>query len=329
MTSTGGQEPPDQDQPDPRLEPPALWRDTVDPAEPNPVTEAMVTPRPVASTGAPDGPACHVCGAANHAGATHCLNCGVQLHSRADPGVAENEPYEVASDSEDEEGSAESGESVDSDGFIDPDAFAELRSRRSAIGGRAEERPDEQVDEALEEREAQRTLHMALAALMVVAALALFIITFGGDSKPAGEGTSTTTTVIDLTARYRDLIASLADRVDQLAAEAGLVNDRWDARTTDYATTLADLQSIASSTQPLEATIREAELPPAADLRLQSRLSALAATLADSANDMVEGLESADSGETRLAALIRYSAAADEFSVVAASFRQILEDTEN
>ncbi len=318
MTPTGGQEPPDQS-PDPGPERPTSWRDTVHPAEPIPVSDAMVSPKSDGESDPPDGPSCHICGVTSHAAASYCLNCGVQLHSASDPDADHN----ADPDGDDPNHTTSQPESVASDGFIDPDDFVARQARHSS-----QERPGsgpntESIDVEREERDTQRTLRVALGALMVVAALTLFVVTFGdrGDP-PVDDGPSTTLTAIDAETRYRDLVSSLAVRVDQLRDEAGVANDQWDNGTADYADTLSRLQSLAASSLPLQATVDESEAPSAADLTLKARLVALAATLAESANEMVAGLESPDTGEARRAAMTRYDAAAAEFSTVAETILQ-------
>lgn len=324
MTSTGGQEPPDQDKPDPRLDNPTSWRDTVHPAEPVPVTDAMLSPKSEEFSGSPDGPSCHVCGIKSHVGASYCPNCGVDLHSRSPkPDIPDAEPDGDGPDQVD----PQTG-SIGSDGFIDPDEFISLRARRASEAQPGSDPATELTASEQEERDNQRTLRMALGALMVVATLTLFVVTFGDQSEPAAEdGSSTTLTIVDIESRYSDLVSSLAVRVDQLATEAGLTNDQWENSTADYGATLSKLQSLAASSLPLQATMSQSEAPPNADLTLKARLVALAATLTESADEMVAGLESPDTGEARRAALNRYEAAAAEFSTVAETILQNLANT--
>ncbi len=322
MTSTGGQEPPDQDKPDSRPHNPKSWRDTVHPAEPVPVTDAMLSPKSEGFSGSPDGPSCHVCGITSHMGATYCPNCGVDLHSRSpkqpdvpDAQTDDNGPDQANSQTE----------SIDSDGFIDPDEFISLHGRRTSDAQPGSDLAAESIDIEQEERDSRRTLRMALAALMVVAALTLFVVTFGDQGDPAvEEDPSPTLTIVDMKSRYIDLVSSLALRVDQLATEAGLTNDQWENGTADYGDTLSKLQSLAASSLPLQATMSQSEAPSDADLTLKARLVALAATLTESADEMVAGLESPDTGEARRAALTLFEAAAAEFSTVAQTILQNL-----
>lgn len=312
MTSPGGHEPPDHDQDDTAPDTNRRWRDEIERAEPPPVTEAMITPRPAEFLGSPDGPMCHVCGSVNHDGASYCLNCGVQLHSRPATSLRE----EIAAARQSRPPEAHPPDPDDGLEFIDPDALAaEVGRRRPA---------QEPVPDDVEERDSRRTLRTAFAAMMVVAALALFVVTFGGNGNPPPETTTTTTEGADVAERYGTLLTDLANRVDQLAEQAAIANSAWDSGSVDFDTTLAELQRIAGATTPLEQTVRNADLPATADPALHARLTTTVATLAAAGTGMVNGLQAADTGELRRAELARYEAAAAEFSTVVASIHQAL-----
>lgn len=308
MTST--HEPPEEDRQRPRPERPRDWRDEVEPAEPAPLTDAMLNPKPPSPgpkefVGEPQGARCHVCGVRNHVGASYCLNCGVQLP----PATPEPEPP-----------AAPFIAPRPDDGFIDPDLEV-------PVAGRARDRAMEETapePTAAERRDAQRTLQVALAALMVVAVLALLMVTFGGEEEPAGPASTTAAMDVDAVTRYAELVSSLTADLEALATDAALANQRWEQDAADFQTTLAEFTAVADAAQPIAATVAAAEVPAAADQSLHLRLVSSSEVIADAAEELVAGLEAPDEGQARTAALNRFQAAVGEFKAIAASIAQSL-----
>jgi hypothetical protein len=268
------------------------------------------TPAPTEFVGEPQGPLCHVCGVQNHTGASYCLNCGVQLP----PATPEPEPPILPSIA------PRPGD--DADGFIDPDLEVPVagRIRRQAM------EDTETEPSPAERRDAQRTMQVALVALMVVAVLALLMITFEREDDGAGPTSSTVAVDPDALTRYGTLVSSLTAEIDTLATDAGLANQRWEQEAADYQTTLAEFRAVAAAAQPIAATVAAAELPEGADQSLHLRLISSSGVIADAADELVAGLEAPDQGQARTAALNRFQAAVGEFKAIAAAIAQSIDE---
>ena len=110
----------------------------------------------------------------------------------------------------------------------------------------------------------------------------------------------------------------LADRAEQ-------VNERWDAGNAEYQDTLTALQEVATQSASTADRLRAEEPPEGIGNEPHQRLMASATSLSQAAEGMVEGLQSTDTGEARQSQLVRYLAAAAEFSATADTVVQAID----
>lgn len=271
-------------------------------AEPTPLTEAMITPR--SGHGVPEedpdgGPRfCHSCGERNPSGGSYCLSCGVRFRWRDDrPGS------EVSTG---RDGTLRPPE--EREGGAIPFSSTEPEGAGSGIDEESAPVP----------RRAIRTL--ALSALVLASLTVGFLTLAGRDSQPDAPPpepppSSTTPSTVDvLTLRsYADEISVLGADVTEAAATGSRINDEWDERITDYETAKERMGALVSRTSLLPGRLGEVVLPGAANPILHRRMIQAISAFASAAERMMLGLESTDTGETRLSELLRFEAAASEF----------------
>ena len=261
------------------------------PAEPQPVTDEMITPRtaPAPADAGGEGTRCHVCGEANHPEASYCLACGVRLTDETP------EPW------------VDDDFSFDHDaGFLDPEQV-EPPPVASA------EPTETDVEET--PRDTAALIRRIVTVVVSLIVVFLLVITFRPSSEPEE---TTTTTSADQAAleTYAAGLVDVAATVTELRADAATINQAWDDRTEDYDATLTALTGLASRAAPLSDLVLALEPPASVDLATHQRLVRSAADLADAAQEMVDGLQSTDTGEARRAALDRFDALALEFGSV-------------
>lgn len=279
------------------------FRDDVDPADPPPVTDAMITPRTSPAggdTAGSDSIICRICGETNSSEASYCLACGVAL-STTEP-TSEPEPWD-------------DGPELDfDDGLMDLGEMNEVTSLH----------PQEEAP--TEPKQPRFTGRHVLIGVMTITVLVLLVATF----RPTGDDTAestTTTAAVDATAlaEYETDIAGIADTIATLRTEANQINTDWDARTIDYDQTLTDLSALESSAAALPDLVRVLTPPDVVGDGMHNRLIGSAMTLATAADEMVVGLQSPDTGEARRAALAKFDAAAGEFASLSTLVAQTIE----
>jgi len=286
----------------------ANFRDDIDPAEPPPVTEAMITPQtapkvPEAAPASGDV-ACRVCGE-HAAAASYCLACGVSLVPTTQP--TEPLPWEDSAPEPDFD-----------DGLLDLEDMDEVVPLRPSEG--EPEKPPSRLAAS------QITGRHIVMGLVTLAALILLYVTFrpasGEDAAPA-----TTVTAVDPSAlsTYGSGVLSVAATVARLRTDAATVNADWDSRAQDFETTLTDLSAIDSSAAALPDLIAALEAPDIVGTATHQRMLSSAETVAAAASEMVEGLKAPDHGEARTAALAKFDAAAGEFASLAVLINQTVD----
>lgn len=290
------------------------FREGVGPADPEPVTDAMVSPRSAPRPAEPGGPVCHVCGEHNHLSATYCLQCGSQLRApepatSPDDGVALDYVGEAA-----DEGwwdpDSDDGPMRRPFGDTTPDGEAEVSY---AAAGRA--------------RDPRETIRIALWGLLGLVAVVIVLLTFLGGGEDAVPETSTTLVGGIEAEMYGSLIGELADDVVSLGDQATLINQRWEDQQADFQETLAALESLASDMGDISSRLGLQTPPAGLSPESHNRLVSSAATLQRAANNMVEGLKAPDTGEQRRAALSTFTAASAEFRAVADTLLQLIDLT--
>ncbi len=288
------------------------FRDGIAPAEPEPVTDAMINPSPAPRQAEPGGPVCHVCGEHNPPSATYCLQCGSRLRESA-PGQSPD----------DESALDYVGDAAD-EGWWDPDS-AETRTRRP-FESEADAAAEHDVP-AQPGRDPRETIRLAAWALLGLAAVVIVILTFlrGGEEETPEVST---TLVGGLEAEmYGSLVGELADDVDGLSEQATLINNRWEDEQADFQETLAALESLAGDMADINSRLGLQTPPAGLSPESHNRLVSSAATLQRAANNMVEGLKAPDTGELRRAGLSTFTAAAAEFRAVADTLLQLIDLT--
>ena len=299
------------------------FRDDVGPAEPPPVTEAMITPRTVPTSPLPpDGGephVCHVCGEINHADATYCLACGVRL---AEPEVMEPLPWVDSPDTpEDGPLPFDAGE-----GLLDLGDMAGVTSLRDREQARAAAEAEAKSDQATppEPRVTPRQVIVGLVTLAVL--FILFTTFFGGEDEPVESTVALIAVARSALDAYASSVASVADKVGELQRDAATINASWDERSVEYQETLTALSAIEAQATVLPDLLGDLELPTAIDAPTHQRLVASSTTFSGAAAEMVEGLEAPDTGEARQAALVKFNAAAVEFASLSRFVAQIIDD---
>ena len=296
------------------------YRDGVGPADPPPVTDAMINPQTAPDDEGSGGPVCHVCGKHNRPSSTYCLQCGSALRGP---------------DAPDEPPTGDLVGRAADEGWWDPDMDDKPWEREQS--GPAAAPPDdrgreiyvtdetETVDEPT--RDPQHRMRLAVWGILALAAIAIVFMTFvRGDDDSAAATSTTLATSLDAQL-YGALISDLAADVENLRERATTINQRWDSDAADYQETLAALETLSSDMAGLSSRLRLEESPPGLSAENHTRLVSSAGTLEGAATGMVDGLKAADAGEERRAALARFTAAADEFGALADNLLQVIDLT--
>ena len=284
--------------------PDELRRAAVAGAEPVPVTEAMIAPRTPPADTEPMAPVgariCSSCGEGNSPSASYCIACGARIAPPRQSAGTEGPD-------------ADPEPSVAGVGTASPDTADHVL------------RPDPEITPGL------RRLRSLLVAILVIAFLSLGLSTLrGGDGEPEETAPTTSTSAVATTAdmairSYLTVVGLLAEDVEQLKVAARRINEAWDNRSVGYATTLEEMNELVARTAALPARLGAVTPPGAVDpvdhRQMESALTVLTAT----AEGMLGGLESSDTGEARLAQLSRFEAAATDFVALAGQVRRLLE----
>lgn len=297
-------------------------RESIARAAPPPVTEAMITPRTVPldpeEAAEMEGRVCHACGELNEPGRSVCRACGARTaayepESREDPATREmTAPGRPRPDW--------TFEAEEDPGFLwdEEDLWDEERDGRIKAGRRKAPSP---------KRGARILLILVAAAAILFLGFDVVInrgeapseaepVTTTAPASEAGEApaASEEDTLESYTLRiYADQIAGLAGEVEQLRAEGRRINDRWDDRTAGYEATFVDMRALAPQARDMFLRLREVNRPDAADADLHQRMVEALSDMVRSADGMVTGLQSSDSGEARQQQLEAFEAAADDF----------------
>ena len=299
-------------------------------AEPAPVTEAMITPhtssRPSPTGEEGHGFVCHVCKASNPVRASYCLHCGVR-HQQPDPPPAAPPPHQAPPPpatpppAAPPAGGEPTGEWSAGEWDLD---FSEYDRRSDAAPGEGEwggegPLPSMPGEEPVPPGPAyspfvwrRAVILFVIGAAVILAALTLF--RSGGEPEPAP---TTTTLPAAQESAIRDYIAGLrtiAEEVALLGASAEQVNQAWDDRIQNFDVTRSGLISIRLQATDLTDQLAELDSPAELTLENRARLQDSLQVIARSAEGMVAGLESADTGEARSRALTSFQAAVAEFA---------------
>lgn len=285
--------------------------------EPTPVTEAMVTPR-TRPTGSQDPPPmtirfCPSCGIRTEPGHSYCLACGMRFGSGvrtgATPASRPQDPVRAQGDEQPVAGVTERPASgFPPSGWNEPEEGSEELAP-SVSGGR-------------------RALRSLLVIILVIAVL---VVGFGtlrsGDEPPPAppeETSPTTTEAVDAPGfrDYAEQVAVLADDVADLRVSGRQINDDWDDRIADYDTTVERMSSLISRAGLLPIRFNGFTRPLDADRLTHERMRESLEALVSAADGMMAGLQTADTGQVRLAQLARFEAAATEFGSLAEGVEQ-------
>ena len=304
----------DRSSPDERSGPDDPRRVFVRPAEPTPVTEAMVTPRTTPSD--PEEAEeievrfCQSCGRRNTSGGSYCLACGVRF-------LRPDAPPAGLSEARDEQ--------------VTPQPTGD----RPVVGVTESPTPywDEEDDLAGPPARSSPTLRRVRFLLVMIVVVAILFLGFNAfqnrETEPVEESeqneavaptvaeeqpTTTLPAPDDTELRlYVVQISAVADDVAELTVTGREVNDAWDNRTQDYDTTREQMSALASRAAALPDRLAAITPPDGADPIGHQRLVRSLSTLASAAEGMKAGLESADTGETRHSELARFEDASSEF----------------
>ena len=313
----------DSTPPDERSGPDDPSRVFVRPAEPTPVTEAMVTPRTTPSD--PEEAEeievrfCQSCGRRNTSGGSYCLACGVRF-------LRPDAPPAGRSEARDEQ--------------VTPQPTGD----QPVVGVTESPTPywDEEDDLAGPPARVPPTLRRVrflLVMIVVVAILFLGFNTFQNrDTEPveepeqdeavaptvAEEQPTTTVPAPDYTELrlYVVQISAVADDVAELTVTGREINDAWDNRTLDYPTAREQMSALVSRAAVLPDRLTAITPPEGADPIVHQRMVRSLSTLASAAEGMKAGLESADTGEIRYSELARFEDASSEFDGLAAQLER-------
>ena len=291
-------------------------RDSIVRAEPTPVTEAMIMPRTVPvdpeEAAEIEGRICYTCGELNDPGGSVCLACGALIVT------PEPDP--------------EPDDAVDTSDNRTEETLAPERTRPSGVTG-VEEQPVSHWEETeklpgLRSRSSSSRRGVRLSLIMIVV-IAVLILGFDMlrnrgtapvDTEPAttlpasppSEAEEDPLRAYALRA-YADRLSDIADDAEELAAAARRINDDWGDRSSDYATTFEGLAGLAPQAEELSDRLEAVPRPEDADAAAHRRMVEALSSLTSSAEGMVAGLQSSDSGETRLEQLAEFENAATEF----------------
>ena len=313
----------DSTPPDERSGPDDPSRVFVRPAEPTPVTEAMVTPRTTPSD--PEEAEeievrfCQSCGRRNTSGGSYCLACGVRF-------LRPDAPAAGRSEARDEQ--------------VTPQPTGD----QPVVGVTESPTPywDEEDDLAGPPARVPPTLRRVrflLVMIVVVAILFLGFNTFQNrDTEPveepeqdeavaptvAEEQPTTTVPAPDYTELrlYVVQISAVADDVAELTVTGREINDAWDNRSQDYPTAREQMSALVSRAAVLPDRLTAITPPEGADPIVHQRMVRSLSTLASAAEGMKAGLESADTGEIRHSELARFEDASSEFDGLAAQLER-------
>ncbi len=301
-------------------------RESIARAAPPPVTEAMITPRTVPldpeEAAEMEGRVCHACGELNEPGRSVCRSCGArtaayETESREDPATREmTAPVRPRTDWTFEV------EAEEDPGFLwdEEDLWDEERDGRIRAGRRKAPSP----------KRGARILLILVAAAAILF-LGFDVVTNRGEAPPeADPAPAPTAPVAEAPAPeeedtlesyalrfYADEIADLAGEVEQLRTEGRRINDRWDDRTAGYEATFQDMRALAPQGRDMFLRLREVNRPEAADADRHRRMIEALSAMVRSADGMVTGLQSSDSGETRQRQLADFEAASADFQRLA------------
>ena len=284
------------------------FREEVGPAEPPPVTDAMITPRtsPGVDPVATEGDTCRVCGEPNRPGATYCLACGVRL---TDP--PQTEPLDWIDDDSPPEFDHGVGLMDLEEATVTP-----LHDPHTATRDGADQPAPS------EPRDRRRTIKITLGWIIALAALVLLFTTFRGNGEDATP--TVTTIVVDHTEleSYGAEIAAVAARLAELTERGTAINTAWDDRTEEFQTTLTALRALESQAAALPDLVSDLTAPEVIGVPTHQRLVNSAQTFANAASEMVDGLRAPDTGDARRAALKKFEAAAVEFATLTGGVEQ-------
>lgn len=302
-------------------------RESIARAAPPPVTEAMITPRTVPldpeEAAEMEGRVCHACGELNDPGRSVCRACGarttaLETEGREDTATREMTASERprpdwASDVEEDPGFLWDGEA---------ELWDEEKDGRIRAGRKKAPSP-------------KRGVRVLLVLVAAAAILFLGFDVFINRSEAPQEGGAAASTIAEVEAGedstgaeedtlesyvlrlYADQIADLAGEVEQLGSAGRRINDQWDDRIVRYEATLEDLRGLAPQARELFLRLREVNRPEAADMNTYQQMIAALSDMVRTADGMVTGLQSSDSGEARWQQLEAFEEAAADFQRLA------------
>lgn len=300
-------------------------RESIARAAPPPVTEAMITPRTVPldpeEAAEMEGRVCHACGELNEPGGSVCRACGARTTASEPESTEDTATREMTASERPRPDWAFDAEEEDPGFLLDEEAdlWDEEKDGRIRTG----------------RRKAPSPKRGARIFLILIAAAAVLFLGFDflinrGEAPPEAESTAAPSeggeapaaseedTLESYALRsYADEIAGVADQVEQLGASGRRINDRWDDRTADYEATIEDMKGLAPQARDLFLRLRAISRPEAADEDRYQQMAKAISVMVDSAEGMVTGLQSSDSGEVRQEQLAAFEGAAADFQQLA------------
>lgn len=299
-------------------------RESIARAAPPPVTEAMITPRTVpldpGEAAEMEGRVCHACGELNEPGGSVCRACGARTTALEHESTEDTATREMTASERPRPDWA--FEEEEDPGFLldeEADLWDEEKDGRIRTG----------------RRKAPSPKRGARIFLILIAAAAVLFLGFdflinrgegpseaestttaaeGGEAPAASEEDTLESYVLR---SYADEIAGVADQVEQLGAAGRRINDRWDDRTAGYEATIEDMKGLAPQARDLFLRLRAISRPEAADEDRHQQMVEAISVMVDSAEGMVTGLQSSDSGEVRQEQLDAFEGAVADFQRLA------------
>ncbi|MDE0131344.1 MAG: hypothetical protein OXQ32_03670 [bacterium] len=132
------------------------------------------------------------------------------------------------------------------------------------------------------------------------------------DGEAAPEETPTSTTLLPAVVSYLASIEALGEQLTALAREAREVNAAWDERSIEYAETEERLVAVMEDVISWQENVVRLNAPSVLAASHQDMLTASTRAAAAAAT-VVEGLRSADTGETRRGAAADFNTATTDF----------------